>query len=125
MRTESVGRLGLVVTIAAVLVGCSPSPPSTSNGDPVGQWGEIREKQPYLTINADGTVLGHDACNGMSGDWHNEEGVVHFDDMMMTLVMCEGVDTWLGAARTAIVDGDTLRVINENGEEVGLLPRVP
>ena len=126
-------RLGLVtlLTVAMSLTACAPDTAGDPNpsaphatGGPAGQWGEIAEESAYLTINDDGTVLGHDGCNGLGGNWHVADDVIHFDDMVTTLIMCEGRDTWLGLLKTAVVDGDTLHVLDEGGEVVGTLPRV-
>ena len=39
------------------------------------------------------------------------------------MMFCEGVDTWLVGATAAEVDGDSLVVFNEAGDQIGTLPR--
>lgn len=43
--------------------------------------------------------------------------------MHSTMMFCEGVDTWLSQAHTGTVEGDTLTILNEQGDEIGTLER--
>lgn len=118
------GALSLALTACAPVGGViGPGAPAFAGGDPVGQWGEIADRSTYITILPDGTMRAHDGCNGMGGTWHVEQGVVEFDDVLMTLMACPGHDGWLRPA-TAVVHGDTLVVFDENGEVGGTLPRI-
>lgn len=101
-----------------------PAIQTASGGDPVGQWGEIGDGKTFLTLSEGGTVTGNDGCNGTGGTWRLDGSVVYFDDMIMTLVMCEGQDSWLQPVTTALVDGDTLHILDENGYVKGTLPRI-
>lgn len=116
----------LSIVVAAVLTGCMPSTaPASSSGDPVGTWGSVGDRTPYLTLEADGVLSGKDGCNGLGGTWSQEDASapVEFHDVFMTLMYCDGVDQWLNAGRSAIVDGDTIFVLDEGGKTVGSLDR--
>ncbi|WP_127818152.1 META domain-containing protein [Microbacterium sp. CPCC 204701] len=118
------GALSLLLTACAPGRGViGPGAPALHGGDPVGQWGEIADRSAYITILPDGTMGAHDGCNSMGGTWEVEQGVVQFDDVLMTLVACPGHEAWLRPA-TAVVRGDTLVVFDQNGDAGGTLPRV-
>lgn len=134
-RNRRLLTLGIGIGIgvlALVATGCAPSQPPIMNptapanvtDDPVGQWGEIADGEPHLTISDDGTMTGHDGCNGIGGRWELEAGVVQFTETYMTLIMCEGMDAWLSSLRTAVSDGGTISIRGEGGDVIGVLPRV-
>ena len=39
------------------------------------------------------------------------------------MMLCEGVDTWLSALVTGEVDGDTLTILDIDGNEIGTLAK--
>lgn len=88
-----------------------------------GTWGTDEPGKPYLQFVADGTVTGTDGCNRLMGKWTLEEGAIHFQQMVSTMMYCEGVDTWLSGAASAKVHGDSLRVFDRGGVEIGTLYR--
>lgn len=110
---------GLVLA-AAFLGGCS----SASNYPAEGSWGSNEDAQPQLTLEADGKLHGTDGCNRMVGSWEYKGGEIVLGDIATTLMACEGVDTWLSAADSLKVEGDTLRVFDTGREEIGTLPRM-
>lgn len=120
----SAAALGVVVAVLA-LSGCAPAAPSQSTGDPVGTWGTVAERSPHLVIETDGTMGGHDGCNGFGGAWEQPgpSAPAVFRDTVMSLVMCDGHDGWLTAVRSAVVDGDLLHVLDDEGTVLGTLPR--
>lgn len=119
------GVLGLAATMLAVaaLASCADSPGS---GTPSveGTWGDTSDSRaPSLEFASDGRVSGTDGCNRMMGFWTQDGTAVTLKDMASTLMACQGVDTWLSAAATAEIDGDTLDLFNGNGDPIGTLQR--
>jgi len=116
--------LSLAVAIVA-LGGCAAAVPVQSSGDPVGTWGTVADRSAYLVIEPDGKMLGNDSCNGFSGAWEQAEpsAPIVFHDTVMSLMMCEGTNAWLTSGRSAIVDGDVIYVLDDEGEVLGTLPR--
>ncbi|MGO1903299.1 META domain-containing protein [Corynebacterium casei] len=95
---------------------------STENMDSYeGTWGSTEPGQPHLGLACDGTVVGTDGCNRLMGKWTLEDGVIHFHQMVSTMMYCEGVDTWLSAAASARVHGNALHVYDRAGLEIGTL----
>lgn len=117
--------LASIVSVVA-LVGCSAAAaPGSSSGDPVGTWGTAGDRSVHLVLEADGRLGGNDGCNGFGGSWSqaDAEAPVEFHDVVISLMYCDGVDQWLNAGRSAIVAGDTLHVLGEDGAQIGTLPR--
>lgn len=88
-----------------------------------GTWGTDEPGQPHVQLVADGTVTGTDGCNRLMGKWTFDEDVIHFQQMVSTMMYCEGVDTWLNGAASAIVHGDRLHIFSRGGVEIGTLHR--
>lgn len=134
LRPFAIG--GLVLLVLAVPVGYATV--SWSSGfevgasqidrptqDPVGQWGEVADRTPHVTIEADGTVMMNDGCNGGSGTWTVSDGVVVFSDMITSLMACPRRDTDLrGPITSAIARDDKLHLAGPDGRVVGILHRV-
>jgi len=55
----------------------------------------------------------------MSGDR------IEFGPLASTLMACEGVDTWLGSATAATIDGSTMTLTDQGGKTIGTLERQP
>ena len=89
----------------------------------VGTWGSAAPGQPQLQIAEDGSVTGTDGCNRLAGKWALENEVVIFQQMISTMMYCEGVDTWLSEAASARVHGKALHVYDRAGLEIGTLER--
>lgn len=89
----------------------------------VGTWGSATPGQPQLQIAEDGSVTGTDGCNRLAGKWALENEVVIFQQMISTMMYCEGVDTWLSGAASARVHGKALHVYDRAGQEIGTLER--
>jgi heat shock protein HslJ len=93
----------------------------------VGSWGDPDEAgEPYLEFSDDGSVAGSDGCNQLVGTWTLESEQIVFSDLATTLMACEGVNTWLSAASTAVLeqdDDDELRILNSEGVPIGTLDR--
>jgi len=122
---NSAGALGVVfASTLLVLTGCMGTglPFGAERADPVGVWSESSAKDsPYLSFSDDGNVSGYDGCNQMGGSWKATSDGVEFSDFASTQMFCEGVDTWLMSATSAEIDGGTMTVLDEDGEELGEL----
>ncbi|MBO1804209.1 META domain-containing protein [Leucobacter ruminantium] len=113
------------VVAAALLIGataCSASQPAL-----VGTWGDPSQKgRPSLEFTGSettGDYSGTDGCNSVGGSYAAEGSTIDLGVMRSTLMFCEGVDTWLSQARSASLDGGTLTLFDENGDEIGTLER--
>ena len=117
---------GTILLAATLLTACAGNPGGepTEPVDPVGTWGDAATAdEPSLVLGDDGALTGTDGCNRLIGTWAAEADTVTFVEVASTRMMCEGVDTWLSALATGTVDGDTLTVFDESGEEIGTLER--
>jgi hypothetical protein len=113
----------VLVAAAFALASCA-SAQTPDPHTPIGRWGDPGEERTSLTFLEDGTVLGYDGCNSVGGSWTLTEGTVVFRDTYMTLMACPGDEQWLGGMASATVIGDLLFVLDEEGSELGVLPRV-
>ncbi|WP_258067932.1 META domain-containing protein [Pseudoclavibacter sp. RFBB5] len=120
-----VKTIGVSIAVAAaallLLTGCAAPAASAA-----GTWGTPNSSgqgEPGLNLADDGKVTGNDGCNRLMGEWTETDGTVEFGALASTMMFCEGVDTWLLGASTAEVDGDSLVVFNEAGDQIGTLPR--
>ena len=101
--------------------------------DVAGRWvPESEPGQAHLTLQADGTLTGHDGCNQFTGQtWFldaeggpDAEGVVHcHGERIQTLKACLDVDTWLSEAATFVVAGDVLLALGADDSLLGSLVR--
>lgn len=111
--------LAVAATAALGLAACSSAAPSV-----VGTWGEAESQgEPSLTFEEDGSYSGSDGCNRVMGSWEADGSTVDLGMMATTLMYCEGVDTWLSQGATAEIDGTTLIVLDQGGEQLGSLER--
>ncbi|MGP6174205.1 META domain-containing protein [Corynebacterium sp. A21] len=125
MKRIPLKMLGGLVLATALLGGCSSSYDSPGSSDSAeGSWGSNGSAQPQLTLEADGKLHGTDGCNRMMGSWEYSGEEIALGDIATTMMACEGVDTWLSAAGSLKVEGDTLHVFDADGEEIGTLPRM-
>ncbi|MCQ1946004.1 META domain-containing protein [Arthrobacter sp. zg-Y1116] len=128
-------RLLLPVLAGALLLsacgnnaGASPDPGGnggSSAADVTGPWGDVDNPDaPSLDFSPDGRVSGTDGCNRLMGHWTVSGNRVTLRDMATTLMACPpGMDTWLAAGAAADVDGGTLRIYDQAGNEIGVLER--
>jgi len=118
----------ILVAAALALAGCATGGGGTGYGggseSAAGTWGDTSETtEPSLVLEDDGTLTGTDGCNQMNGEWTEEGDSVTFENVATTLMACEDIDTWLSGLATATVDGSTMTVFDESGDEIGTLPR--
>lgn len=120
MRTSTLGRLGALAFVPLMLVGCATE---SSAVEAEGTWGVEAQGEPHLVLAEDGRVSGSDGCNRLTGTWELVEDQVALSPLASTMMACEGVETWLGGAETLDIDGDTMHVLDGQGEELGTLER--
>ncbi|WP_080795209.1 META domain-containing protein [Corynebacterium pacaense] len=111
----------LLIALAPLLLGACSS--TSSAIDPEGTWGSGAPGQPQLVLAADGSLSGTDGCNRLLGSWELVDDTVELSELASTMMACVDVDTWLGAASTLRVDGDSVRVLDAAGTEIGTLDR--
>lgn len=119
-------RLSLLVAAASVsllaLSGCSSQPEPVSVAGT--EWGDAAKTDtPSIAFAEDGKITGTDGCNRLMGSYTETAGEVVFSPLASTMMFCEGVETWLGGATKATVDGDTITFVNEEGAKIGDLKR--
>lgn len=116
----------LALVAAVLLAACAPGPGTGSGGtDAAGAWGSTVPGETGLVVRGDGTLVGHDSCNGFSGDWHEEGDRLVVGELMQTTMECVGpdVDTWLSRIRAFRTEGERLVVMDADGVEIGTLER--
>ena len=104
----------------------SPAVASLIEENLIGTWGSTDDRKPNLTFEEGGTVNGSDGCNRLVGGWSLENETVTLTNLAGTLMACEGVDTWLRDAASAVLagdDDDELSVLDSDGTEIGTLER--
>lgn len=109
---------GLAVASLLLSACANDSAPAT------GTWGVAEEGKPQLVLEEDGSLTGTDGCNRLMGTWEEGDGSsVTFVNVASTKMSCMGVDEWLSGLDSAEVDGETLRVVDRDGTEIGTLTR--
>ena len=109
-------------TVAVALSGCGASAGSAATG----VWGDPdATRMPSLELHEDRSLSGTDGCNRLVGTWKMSGDRIEFGPIASTLMACEGVDTWLGAATTATIDGSTMTLTDQGGKTIGTLERQP
>ena len=95
-----------------------------SAGAATGTWGDATDTtEPSLVLEEDGTLTGTDGCNQLSGQWVENGVELTFENVASTMMLCADVDTWLSGLDTATIDGSTMTVYDESGDELGTLER--
>lgn len=91
----------------------------------IGTWESDERGTPRLEFTSDGTVRGTDGCNRISTQFESgTDGVsAKLESFASTLKACQGVDTWLRSVREVRIEGDVMRILNSQGEEIGQLQR--
>ncbi|WP_223626677.1 META domain-containing protein [Microbacterium sp. EST19A] len=93
--------------------------------DPVGRWEADDDDTLYLELASDGTVVGNDGCNDLTGRWTQDaDGEIDLDTTVTTTDVCPDVDTWLGRGRSADIIEDYMYVNGKAGSAIGGLEPV-
>ena len=92
-------------------------------GRPIGYWVESNTPTaPFLSIQADGSYSGNDGCNALTGTWEQaDDEAILFTAGAMTLMACEGVDTWLNQAAQGRVRAGVMTLQSAEGLVLGQL----
>lgn len=109
----TVALLGALATTAA----CSTNAVApVEAADVVGSWGTSTSYgQAYLVLDEDGSAVGSDGCNRLTGTWQVGGKGVSFSAWTSTTAACPETDGWLGSAVGArLEDGDLLLVDRDN-----------
>lgn len=109
----------------AVPAGLRPVEPT----DLLGTWvlpgqGFDRDNWPHATFEDGGALFGSDGCNGVGGKWAAAGGALLFNGGPTTLIGCENINVLSGAV-VAGLDGETLVLIDEKGQETRRLVHGP
>ena len=107
-------------TLPGLSSAVTPAPAAS----PVGSWASPQTNSPRISVNADGTLGGHDGCNAFGTTWrHAGENaiVIEAHEWISTQRYCGW--EWFPAAHSAVVAGDTMTVRNGDGATIGLLFR--
>ena len=106
---------------ALLLGGCSS--PAQATDPLIGTWGTAVQGKPQLVFDTEGNFSGSDGCNRVGGNYTSSETGIDFGPMFSTMMYCEGVDTWLGQATHATLDGKIMSLFDEAGTEIGQLEK--
>ena len=117
---KRIAALALAISAGLGLAGCAATPGQEGSAV-VGQWGGVPDGSPVLVFTPEGTFTGNDGCNTLGGSWKQDGGRIVLEDMTMTLMACEGLDTWLSSASSATLEGMNLRVFDAQRAEIGVL----
>lgn len=92
-------------------------------GLPIGYWVESdTPTAPFLSLQADGRYSGNDGCNVLAGTWDQaDDEAILFTAGAMTLMACEGVDTWLNQAAQGRVRAGVMTLQSAEGLVLGQL----
>ncbi len=124
-------RMAAVMSLAAsatlILAGCATNAPGANDMDLSPYldttFSSTEAGEPYVEFGENGRFTGSDGCNGFGGEYEVDGDVLVLNPGFTTLKACEGVDGWLQHAKTVALDGDTLRVYDAAGDELGTLSR--
>lgn len=102
------------------LAGCAGATEATGSAREEGRW---EAEGPAFLILENGDLRGSDGCNGILGSYTVTDGRVEVTRGASTLRACPDVDTWLRGLSSAIIDGDTMTVLDGDGATIGTLTR--
>lgn len=100
----------------------SPAPESSvAPASFEGTWGDTERN--FITFHSDGSLVGHDGCNGIRGTYETIDGTASVTLGLSTLKGCIGVDTWLRGIDSATIEDDQLIVFDREQTRIGELSR--
>lgn len=141
MKKLPVYVISLLVLSSVLLAACSGGSANSVVGtwrlDSYGSPGSIAPAAPdvdtSIVFKGDGKIEGNVGCNGFGGDYTVDASAnaITFGPIVSTLMFCEGpvgdqeTTTLNVLAGTAsyVIEGDTLTITSEDGNEVILLDR--
>lgn len=120
MNTRILRMISVLILSPLVLASCSSA---TDDASPVGTWGVDAPGEPQLVLAEDGNLSGTDGCNRLVGSWEQVGDRLELSPLASTMMFCDGVDAWLGAATALEIDSQTAHVFDADGAELGTLER--
>ena len=130
---------GFTVLAAVILAACAPASSTTLVGDwELVSYGLPSSLEPAATgvdtliqFKSDGTLGGNVGCNGFGGDYKVSGSTIEFDQILATLMFCEGP---AGEQETVILkvfaesaaytlDGEILTITSADGSSMVVLAR--
>ena len=102
-----------------------------SYGSPANPTPAAPDVDTSIVFDEDGKVSGNVGCNGFGGDYTVDGNTITFDQIVSTLMFCEGpvgeqetttLNMFTGST-TFVLDGDTLTITSADGSSVVVLAR--
>ena len=122
-----------------ILAACSPASASdihgvwqlVSYGDPASPTPAAPDVDTSIEFKSDGTLGGNVGCNGFGGDYTVRGSTIEFEQMISTLMFCEGsvgeqesaILTVFAESASFTLDSETLTITSADGESVVVLAR--
>jgi len=102
-----------------------------SYGSPANPTPAAPDVDTSIVFDEDGKVSGNVGCNGFGGDYTVDGNTITFDQIVSTLMFCEGpvgdqetttLNVFAGST-TFVLDADTLTITSADGSSVVVLAR--
>lgn len=134
MKMYVIGLLA-IMTLAACAGGSSQSVQGgwklVSYGSPANQIPSAPDVETSIEFDSEGRMSGNVGCNGFGGDYTVEGDTITFDQVVSTMMFCEGPVGEQEAGTLAVLqksaafalDGDTLTITSADGASVIVLAR--
>lgn len=91
----------------------------------IGRWAPEPGSRAFLDFADDGALTGSDGANRIVTSWEADgDGSAAITQFLTTQMAAPGMKTWVGRARGARVDGDTLIVLDSAGNRLGEMVRI-
>lgn len=103
-------------------------PPADPPPDPTGHWVSegARPPAPDLTLTPHGAIEGFDGCNPVRGSWtQDSDGFIRLTLNIAGSDVCDGVDTWLSRATSAVIQDGNMVLNGRSGTPTGVLYAAP
>ena len=89
-----------------------------------GRWTPEAGSKAFLDFGDDGALTGSDGANRIVTSWEaGGDGSATISQFLTTQMAAPGMKMWVGRARAAKVDGDTLIVFDHAGNRLGEMTR--
>lgn len=134
MKMYVIGLLA-IMTLAACTGGSSPSVQGgwklISYGSPGNQIPSVPDVETSIEFDSEGRMSGNVGCNGFGGDYTVDDDTITFDQVIATMMFCEGPVGEQEAGTLAVLqksavfalDADTLTITSADGNSVIVLAR--
>ena len=139
MKKTYLVMITMLVVSGALLAACTGGASASiigdwklvSYGSPANPTPAAPDVDTSIVFGADGKVNGNVGCNGFGGDYTVDGNTITFDQIVSTLMFCEGpigdqetttLSVFTGST-TFMLDGDTLTITSADGSSVVVLAR--